>query len=225
MLSDVTTVPDAPAWMPARRRVYDYVREGILSSHFPGGSFLEEEQVSAVVGVSRTPVREAFQQLHSERLIDLMPRRGAMVRLVTAQELVEVYEARLMIESCAARALCGAGQPPPEPMVAALQSMRAVPAHDVIRHVQLNTAFHTALVAGAKNGVISELYAALAARQERVAVTTIGIAPSREALIHQEHEQLVAALAAADAGRAVGILETHLQPIREIITRLPSGAA
>ena len=60
--------PDGSRWAPAKDRVYDYVRKAILEGRLEGGTFLEEERVSLAVGVSRTPVREAFQQLQSEPL-------------------------------------------------------------------------------------------------------------------------------------------------------------
>src|ERR1700744_3261363 len=83
---------------PARERVYVFVCEQILKGHFVGGSFIEEEQISSAINVSRTPVREAFHRLEAEKFIDLLPRRGALVRQVTASELTDVYEARRVIE-------------------------------------------------------------------------------------------------------------------------------
>jgi DNA-binding GntR family transcriptional regulator len=207
----------------ARDRVYRHVREGILRGDLAAGTFLEEEQVSAAVGVSRTPVREAFQQLQSERLIDLLPRRGAMVRIVTAQELVEVYETRLMFENHAIRRLCRDHLPVPPAMLAALAEMRR-PDCDAFRHVQLNTEFHQALVAASGNGVIIALYDSLQARQTRVAMTSVRIEPSRQRIIMDEHEDLVAALAAHDAAGAVAVLTAHLRPIPEILVQLPSLA-
>jgi DNA-binding GntR family transcriptional regulator len=212
----------APArWAPARQRVYEHVREGILQGRLPGGTFLEEEHVSLAVGVSRTPVREAFQQLHSERLIDLLPRRGAMVRTVTVQELIEVYETRLMIESHAVRALCAARRAPPALMRHTLAQMQTEPAEHAEAHVRLNGVFHNALVAAAGNGVIAELYASLSSRQARVAMTSLGLEPGRQQVILAEHEALVAAIAAHDAAAAIAVLTTHLRPIREIVSQLP----
>ena len=140
-------------WAPAKERVYDYVRRAIIEGQLVGGTFLEEERVSLAVGVSRTPVREAFQQLQSDRLIDLLPRRGALVRAVTVQEFMEVYETRVMIETHALRKLCDQRQPPPAPMVQALEVMQRQPGDLTVAHVQLNTAFHRALVAAADNSV------------------------------------------------------------------------
>ncbi len=224
--------PDTPAaadpptpgkWAPARERVYDYVRDGILSGRLAGGTFLEEEHVSLAVGVSRTPVREAFQQLHSERLIDLLPRRGAMVRTVTVQELMEVYETRLMIETHAARRVCAMRRPPPPLMVDTLAEMRLQASESSLAHVRLNSIFHRALVAAAGNAVVTELYDSLNTRQERVAMTSVSIEPGRQRIILDEHIALMAALDAHDAEAAVAILCEHLRPIREIVAKLPES--
>jgi DNA-binding GntR family transcriptional regulator len=213
--------PPAEKWAPARQRVYDYVREGILSGRLAGGIFLEEEEVSRAVGVSRTPVREAFHQLHSERLIDLLPRRGAMVRAVTVQELMEVYETRLMIETHTAQRLCAERKGPPPLMVETLAEMKLQASQSGFAHVQLNSIFHRALVAAAGNSVVTALYDSLNSRQERVAMTSVGIDPGRRRIILDEHIALVEALAAHDADAAVAVLTEHLRPIREIVARLP----
>lgn len=222
---DLHPAPPAPppASAPARQRVLDYIREAILSGRLPGGTFLEEERVSAAVGVSRTPVREAFQQLHGERLIELLPRRGAMVRVVTAQELVEIYEARLVLERHAAATLCRLGLPAPAAMREAVAALASCPPTNASRHVRLNAAFHRALIAAAGNAVLEELYASLSARQDLVAMVSVSIDPDRLHLIHQEHAALLAALDAHDSPRAQAILAAHLSPVGEILARLPAG--
>lgn len=213
--------PIPPPRRPARERVYDYVRQGILHGRLAAGTFLEEEQVSAVVGVSRTPVREAFQQLQGERLLELLPRRGAMIRLVTAQELVEILETRLMIEAHAVRVLCRGRLPLPHAMEAALAQMRRQPDSDIPSHVQLNTAFHAALVEAGGNGVIAALYRSITFQQERVAMTSVRIDPGRRKAILHEHERLAAALAAHDEAAAVAVLGRHLRPVEDILAQLP----
>lgn len=218
-MQDVSAEP-APR-PPARERVHHYVRDGILRGRFAGGTFLEEEQVSLAVGVSRTPVREAFQQLQAERLIDLLPRRGAMVRHVTATELVEVYETRLMMESHAVRRLCQSRAPAPPAMRPILDELGRLPESAVFEHVQLNTAFHRAMVAGAGNGVLDALYELLTTRQEHVAVTSVSIDPGRSHIIHAEHAALIAALDAHDAAAAIAILTDHLRPVHAIVAQLP----
>ncbi len=213
--------PTQPPRRPARDLVYDYVRQGILHGRLAAGTFLEEDQVSAAVGVSRTPVREAFQQLQGERLLDLLPRRGAMIRLVTVQELLEILETRLMIETHAVRTLCRGRLTPPDGMGAALAQMQQRPDADIPSHVQLNTTFHTALVEAGGNGVISALYRSITFQQERVAMTAVSIGPGRRKVILLEHEQLAAALATHDEAAAIAVLGKHLRPVQEILAQLP----
>ena len=68
----------------AARRAYRYVKERLLDGRFPGGMLLSENEIAQGLGVSRTPVRQAFVQLEAEELLDLYPRRGALVVPISA---------------------------------------------------------------------------------------------------------------------------------------------
>lgn len=206
---------------PTRERVYLYVREQILRGRFPGGSFVEEEEISTALGVSRTPVREAFHRLEAERFIDLLPRRGALVRQVNAQELLDLYEARRMIEGHAISRICREEIPLPAEMRTILDALESLPQSDYFNRVELNRQFHFVMVAAVGNIVLSELYQSLGARQQRVAMTAIHADPSRAARISREHHALVAALAEWDEAKALAILEQHLRPIVGVLSRLP----
>ena len=206
---------------PARERVYLYVREQILRGTFAGGTFVEEEQISAAIGVSRTPVREAFHRLQAERFIDLLPRRGARVRQVTAQELVQLYETRRMIEGHVASRICRDGIAVPAQMPELLGRMRDADAGaDLYAHVELNRLFHRAMVAAPGNDVLTELYDSLSSRQQLVAMTALGTDPRRLDVILAEHAELIDALGARDEARACDVLDRHLRPVFTIVSRL-----
>ena len=204
---------------PARERVYAYVREQILREAFPGGSFIEEEQISSAMGVSRTPVREAFHRLEAERFIDLLPRRGALVRQVTAQELADLYETRRMIEGYAIARICRERILLPAGMDTILDRLDAT--NDYFERAELNRTFHFAMVDAIGNAVLSELYQSLGARQLRVAMTALTVDPGRIARIRIEHLDFLAALRAYDEQRARDILDQHLRPILGVVSRLP----
>jgi DNA-binding GntR family transcriptional regulator len=210
---------------PTRERVYLYVREQILRGRFLGGCFIEEEEISSALGVSRTPVREAFHRLEAERFIDLLPRRGALVRQVTAQELVDLYETRRMIEGYAVARICQQKIPVPVEMHAILQELEHLPQGDYFNRVELNRDFHFVMIAAVGNVVLSDLYQSLGARQQRVAMTAISTDPTRVARISKEHHALIAALSEWDEEKALAILEQHLRPIVGVISRLPEQAA
>src|SRR3954471_5854579 len=128
--------PPAPASAPpptplagtgsAAARVYAHVKERLLDGSLPGGGppvegplldasspggpRLSETELSQQLGLSRTPVRQAFVQLEAEGLLELYPKRGALVVPVAASEIEDVFEARLLVEEhCARRAATAGG--------------------------------------------------------------------------------------------------------------------
>ncbi|CDO11083.1 GntR family transcriptional regulator [Mycolicibacterium cosmeticum] len=216
-----TTVSEPGSNQSARDRVYEWVRDEIIRGTLPGGRFLDEAWISESVGTSRTPVREAFHRLNSERFIDLLPRRGAQVRNVTARELKEVYASRRLIEGHAARAICAAGtQPPAELTELAAAIEEAGQNQDWFTVARLDRAFHRAIVATHGNSVLVELYDALQSRQERVAMRAMQIRPQRAPEIDAQHRAIIAALQASDAELASTLLDEHLRPIPEILAAL-----
>jgi DNA-binding GntR family transcriptional regulator len=77
------------------------IQAGILDGQFPPGTHLQQDDLCARFGVSRTPVREALRKLQATNLVDLVPNRGATVRIPTRKELVDVYAVRAELEGYA----------------------------------------------------------------------------------------------------------------------------
>jgi DNA-binding GntR family transcriptional regulator len=77
------------------------IQAGILDGQFPPGTHLQQDELCARFGVSRTPVREALRKLQATNLVDLVPNRGATVRIPTRKELVDVYAVRAQLEGYA----------------------------------------------------------------------------------------------------------------------------
>src|SRR6476620_4109250 len=87
----------------ASERTYAHLKRRILDGTHPGGEIVTEGEIAEAVGVSRTPVREALLRLEVEGLIKLYPKKGALVLAVSAQEIADVVETRLLVEEFAAR--------------------------------------------------------------------------------------------------------------------------
>ncbi|MBU8815532.1 GntR family transcriptional regulator [Mycolicibacterium goodii] len=207
--------------LSARDRVYEWVRDEIIKGALPAGRFLDEVWVSELVGTSRTPVREAFHRLNSEKFIDLLPRRGAQVRNVTAREMEEVYASRRLIEGHAACALCTARAGAPTDLeTLAGQMEEAGRAEDWFTVARLDRAFHRAIVDAHGNSVLTELYDALQSRQQRVAVRALQIRPQRVPEIDRQHRAIIAALAHNSVDEVAALLDEHLRPIPEITAAL-----
>ena len=85
------------------QRAYRHIRQKLLDGSVPPGSRLSYGLIGKEIGISATPVREAVGQLASEGFVDLVPQLGAIVRELTRDEAIELYELREALESFAAR--------------------------------------------------------------------------------------------------------------------------
>lgn len=208
---------------PARGRVYEWLRDEIIRGSIEAGRFLDEHWVSAAVGVSRTPVREAFHQLEAERFITLLPRRGAQVRTVTSRELEEVYQSRQLIEGHSLGVICAVKREIPDELLSILEELEAASAaQDWFAVSSLDRSFHRSIVALAENSVLLELYDTLRSRQQRVAVRAMVARPERVETINKQHRDLLDALRKHDAETGMKLLRQHLMPVPEVTSTLPA---
>ncbi|MGW0160004.1 GntR family transcriptional regulator [Mycobacterium sp. NPDC003323] len=219
MSSPLSPRTDArPAKISAGQRAYEWIREAILRGDFAEGEFIDEVALAARVNTSRTPVREALQRLQVERYIELLPRRGAQVRVVTAVEMREIYQARFLLESDALRTICQRRAGVPGSAATLLAEMeQAGEARDWNRFAQLDQMFHADIVRHQRNAVIADLYDALQPRQVRLGTRTLVEAPGRLLTIENEHRELIAAMQAHDAETCVRVLRTHLREVPELV--------
>ncbi|MFJ9416472.1 GntR family transcriptional regulator [Streptomyces sp. NPDC101227] len=86
-------------------RVADILRDRITEGFFPPGARLSEESIGGALGVSRNTLREAFRLLTHERLLEHRLNRGVFVRLVTVEDLDDIFRVRMIVESAAVRGL------------------------------------------------------------------------------------------------------------------------
>ncbi|MCR4651813.1 MAG: GntR family transcriptional regulator [Lachnospiraceae bacterium] len=89
-----------------RGRVYHKIREDILDGRYNNNDELREIAIGEELGVSRTPVREAFRQLELEGLIKIIPNKGAYVTGITVKDVKDIYMIRSKLEGLAARWAC-----------------------------------------------------------------------------------------------------------------------
>ncbi|MBU7599381.1 GntR family transcriptional regulator [Streptomyces sp. P38-E01] len=213
----------------ARDQAYQWAKEAILGSRFPEGSFLEEKVVSDEAGVSRTPVREAFHRLAAEGYIQLLPRRGAQVRSVTARELFETYEMRQVLEIHGFKLLCDKRAELPPGLHEHLDRMEdpeqlercwAGDRDAIARHATLDFFFHFSFVKASGNGVLIDLFRSLQSRHQRIAVSAVSLRPRRLRVINPEHRTLLDALTVHDFETASTTLRRHLNPDEQVISHL-----
>ena len=204
-------MPSQPVVLSATERVYGHTKSRVLDGTFPGGSLITEGEISEAVGVSRTPVREAFLRLQAEGLLRLYPKRGALVVPVSPGEINDVMETRGMIERFAVDKVVASGEH--REVGARLRDALGQQRRLKKSAGSFNEAdreFHGLLVAATGNQVITDLYGALRDRQVRMGLTTLRRDPHRIDRILEEHAALADAIAKGDRDAACRCLTDHL---------------
>lgn len=196
---------------PAAERVYVHVKQGVLERRYEGGTLLTEGELADAAGVSRTPVREALLRLEAEGLIRLYPKKGALVLPVSAQEIADVVETRLLVEEHAVRKAV----PAPPGLIERLEALLArqkeqAAAGDLTAASVTDRCFHAEIVRSGGNEILSRLYDQLRDRQLRMGVAVMHSHPDRITKSLSEHQEILEALRSGDPEAAAGVVNRHV---------------
>ena len=180
---------------------------------------LSENELAKELGISRTPVREAFLQLEAEDLLDLYPRRGALVKPISPSEADDVLEARLLIEAhCAARVAAGAGEVVPALRASVAEQEQAL-REGGTPFVVADREFHRLIVEANGNALLTRQYDALRDRQARIAASAVARDRARVTQFIAEHRAIAAAIEARDPDQAAERVAAHLRHANELARR------
>ncbi len=140
--------------------VYDYLYRKIIAGSYTAGDWLRQEDISVLLGVSQTPVREALDRLVAAGLAEKVPYRGVRVPKLESDEIVEAFILRLVLESMAARLAAYKVQPERVNFLAETvqKTEDLLSLEDMSTLRQLNKEFHTALVESAGIPLLNKLY-------------------------------------------------------------------
>lgn len=203
---------------PAASLAYEAVKKLILDGDIAGGELISENALAGELGMSRTPMRSAFQRLESEGWLTLYPKRGAVVTPVTATEKREVLEARVAIEGHAVASMPDDARKALQielTEIAESQSV-AVTERSLTDFSELDVRFHRAIVAAAGNSVILGFYDSLRERQRRMVESSVHASAHSTEVIGHEHLELAEAVARGEAERFTTLLLTHLERVHEV---------
>lgn len=210
---------DSSASMPAAERAYSFVKARIINGELADTTMLSEGDVAETLGLSRTPIREAFLRLEVEGFLKLYPKRGALVVPINQEDIREVYEARLLIESHCAANLCAQDPEHRADVVALLEAIinkqrAALNQHDLAGYSELDAVFHQTVMSHGTNTLLAQVGQLLRERQQRFTAKAIGRNVERAHAFVDGHAQLAAAIAAGDADAYASLLTTHLNKSR-----------
>ena len=194
--------------MPARERVASALRKAIISRQIKEGETLALEATAQELGVSITPVREAFQILARDGLLELKQNKGATVLGVTEKTLRDHYQIRAVLEGYACVLCVGTGAEVSEEMLAS---------GDSSRYSDMNQSFHYEIWNASGNEklvtMLSELWNGLS-----MGVQTTEMEYAKKSFA--EHKEIYEAIAAKDAETARARMEKHIRrSLDDMLTR------
>ena len=202
--------------------VLERLRDMIIEGRLAPGQRINEGQVGAQLGVSRTPLREAIKTLASEGLVEMQPAKGAIVRKFTAKDLYQVLEVLKALEQLGGRMACEQASDATIEAIHTLHKRMLVlyETRERLEYFKLNQAIHSAIVAASENAVLMEMHETLQARIKRLRF--IGNeGPVKWAGAVAEHEEMMAALLKRDAAALTAVIGRHMDAtllrVREVL--------
>ncbi len=205
----------------------DEIEEMIAFDKLSPGMHLDETELAERFGVSRTPVREALNQLDTAGLVEIRPRRGAVVAEFGPQRLVEMFEVMAELEGmCGRLAARRLSQDEQRKLLDVHERCKAAASEgdDPDLYYQLNDEFHGAIYAGSHNEFLTEQVWALRRRlrpYRRLQLRVRGRIPRS----FEEHEAIVAAILAGEDQQANDLLRAHVivqgQRFADLMASLP----
>jgi DNA-binding GntR family transcriptional regulator len=197
-------------------RLADEIAEAVLTGEFEPGRHLDEHMLAGRFGVSRTPVREALRQLASTGLIDLRPRRGAVVSRVTSDQLERLFVAMAEIEATCARLAAMSMTTIERRRLQAFHDHMAesVERDDREAFATANLTFHSLIYSGAHNEILAEFATGLRRRLapfRRAQFRAAGRLPRS----HVEHAAIMRAIVVGEAAAAHTAMVDHMSLVEE----------
>lgn len=193
-------------------RVYRHLRQEILADQLPPGTELSEVALSRELSVSRGPIREAMGRLAAEGLVTIRPRRGAEVRSLTPQELIDAYQVREALEVMAVRlAVPRITKSDLARLDELVTSMAESARKDrVAEFFAANVAFHELLCELSGNQKLQEVHHRLEGEISRFQARTLALRGSLESSV-SEHRAILAAVRLGDVDKAAELTAAHVR--------------
>jgi DNA-binding GntR family transcriptional regulator len=203
---------------PLREQVVAALREAIVDGELAQGQTLVETDLAAQLGVSRAPIREALQILHSEGLVEIIPYHGTRVRRLTKRDIEELYSLRSVLEAFAVRRIIAYRNPDD---VEALRQhyhnmLTAADEGDPKKTNTLDRAFHDTLIEFSRHSMLISIWYSVSLRVRQV-MTLLNECSADLKQIAYNHFPIIEAIAEWDEDKAVSLITQHIANAGELI--------
>ncbi len=202
---------------------YSHLKEEIRTNRLPPGYQAPEPEIALRLGMSRTPVREALIRLEAEGLVELIPRRGARVLPISAEDMKEIYEILTALEPEAAASVAARGPSNADlaPLESAAKDMEAaLEADDLDAWAEADDQFHSILLQINGNGRMHAFVTSLYDQAHRARIITLRLR-DRPVRSTEEHRMILDRLRNGDVDGTRAIFREHRErAARELLAIL-----
>lgn len=202
---------------PLKEEIFDALHRQIIAGKYAPGDWLRQEDIAGQMGVSMTPVREAFDLLVAKGIAERVPYRGVRVRELNTKEVIEAYGLRLTLEAIIARE--AAANITPEQVTRLKKIMdemdRHVDLNEMPQERQLSREFHATIAEASGNALLIQLYTIVSnafpdwllyeALYRKPELVSDSVSQT-----HSEHTEILDALKKGDADRAIKLSIEHV---------------
>lgn len=197
---------------------YLKIKEEILRNTFPSGEFLSIRDLSmALNGMGRTPVREAVQRLHDERLLTVVPRKGVIIPEFDIKKMMDQLEIRHILERhSAVKAADNFDDDGLDDLKSILEDMVSVEGKGSYQLAKLNMMFHIKIAQASNNHEIVETLSRIYDHHIRI-YTFFLTDPTRFNLTQKEHWEIYEAICAGDKDKIKSSIDDHFESTRQQI--------
>lgn len=194
------------------QRVHRHLREEILAERLAPGTELSEVALSKELSVSRGPIREAMGRLAAEGLVSITPRRSAVVRSMTTEELIDAYQVREALEVLAVRlAVPRLTEQDLQDFADLVDRMAAhAKVSEATEFFEANVAFHELFCRLSGNQKLSQVHHALITEMRRFEARTLSLRGNLDRSV-TEHRDILEAASRGDADEAARLASVHVR--------------
>ena len=199
---------------------YEAIKRQIITCDLRPGEVLSEAVLSDTLQIGRTPVRQAIDRLVTSGLVDVMPRKGVMVKPITFDEIFDIIEARVINEShCARRAALQVDDSEVARLAANVSEMwKATEGADIDRMMDLDREFHSIISRAARNHVITEILGNLHDRSTRLWFISLR-AVEQHVRVCDQHAAIFEGIRRRDPDAAEAAIRAHIESFRDNVSR------
>jgi DNA-binding GntR family transcriptional regulator len=196
------------------------IRQGIRDGGLVARQLYSEGEIGRLMGISRTPVRDAVAQLAQEGLIEVLPQRGFRLREISKRDMDEIFAVREALEGLVVEQLAATIEPRDIAALRAIIDSQAAVVDDARAFLALDERFHMTLPALAGTERVRRMLRTLRGEMWLAAMTALSVG-GRPREVLAEHAEIVAALAAGDGQAARSALSRHLRATTAAIGSTP----